>query len=255
MIQIRDIIAAVISAAVGFSLGILGCMLLNKIPAKWLCDYDEEPSEELLHGVRFKIKPHGLIMGAVLAVAAGALMITNMLTLRSVLGVMLFAVLVLVTASDVKYQIIPDQFTIAVAVIAVAYAVTDVAFDHVLNEKWYQPLIGMAVGGGVLMIMDLFSFAVLKKEGFGFGDVKLLAALGIMFGWKYVLTVMVMASLVAAVHFLILIFVHNGKMDEGTYLPMAPYLCLGSAITLIALPWIRQLFDLYSIVLGMTYLP
>ncbi len=253
--EIRDIIAAVVSAAVSVPMGMFGCSLLNKIPAKWLCDYDEEPSQELLSGVRFKMKPYGVIMGVVLAVLSAALMLTNMLTLRSVLGVILFWTLVLIAAADIKYQIIPDQFTVAAAVVCVAYAVTDVIADNVFSDKWYDPLIGLAVGGGILMIMDLFSFAVLKKEGFGFGDIKLLAALGILFGWKYIIVVMVMASLVAAVHFLILIFKHNGKMDEGSYLPMAPYLCLGAMITLVCLPWLEKLFDLYATVLSMTYLP
>ena len=255
MIEIRDVIAAAASAAVGFPLGLLGCRLLNTIPAKWLCDYDEEPTEELLNGVRFKTKPHGIAMGVILSVLSAALMLTNLLTFRSVLGVLLFAVLAAIAAADIKYQIIPDQFTAAAAVIAAAYAVTDVIADQVINDKWYDPLIGCAVGGGILMIMDIFSFLVLKKEGFGFGDIKLLAALGIMFGWKYILVIMVMASLVAAVHFLILIFMHNGKTDEGTYLPMAPYLCIGTAITLVCMPWLEKLFELYGTVLGMTYLP
>jgi len=71
-----NIVIGTALAVSAFLLGPLGCKILNKIPAKWLCDYDEEPSEELLSGNRFK-KSWGLIMGAVFAVFIGITIITN----------------------------------------------------------------------------------------------------------------------------------------------------------------------------------
>jgi len=40
----------------------LAVLIINRIPAKWLCDYGEEPSEELLSGKRVRFKKEGIIM-------------------------------------------------------------------------------------------------------------------------------------------------------------------------------------------------
>ena len=254
MIYLDSVLAAGILAVLGFLAGLLCCFILNKIPAEWLCDYDEAPSEELKSGQRYT-KKQGVILGAVLAFSLAALTLSNGVSHQQIIAVFMCFALTLIAAADAKYSIIPDQFTIAAAFIAADFAVIDVTTDHLLLEKWYEPLIGAAVGGGVLIALDIFSMLVLKKEGFGFGDIKLLAALGLMFGWKYILVLLVVASLIAAIHFLILIFAGNGKIDEDKYLPMAPYLCMGAAATLIALPWFEKLFDLYKIVLEMDALP
>lgn len=248
------VILAVVFAAVGFAGGFVCCPILNKIPAKWLCDYDEEPSEELLSGERFT-KKQGAIFGAVLGAVLCVIYVLNGLSAVQLISIPLCFVLTLIAAADGKYQIIPDQFTIAAAVISLAVGVTDLFTTKIFVSKWYELPIGAAVGGGILMALDIFSMVVLKKEGFGFGDVKLLAALGLMFGWKYILTLLVTASLIAAVHFLILIFKHNGHLDQGKYLPMAPYLCMGAAAVLMFLTWFNELFGLYKTVFEMDTLP
>lgn len=255
MVSTTTIIAAILMAVLGFAAGLPGCLILNRIPAKWLCDYDEEPSEELKSGKRYVFKKHGLIMGASLAVAFAASVMTNGLSAELFIAVVIFFVLALVAASDAKYTIIPDQFTIAVAVFAIAFAVTDLLTTKSFVSKWYEPLIGAAAGAGFLVLLDLFSMFVLKKEGFGFGDIKLLAALGVMLGWKYVLVMIVLASFIAAIHFLVLIFAGDDIGKEGKYLPMGPYLCIAAAATVVSRPWFESLFAMYKAVLEMDTLP
>lgn len=255
MTMLFKILIAVLLAALGFSGGLLGCTILNKIPAPWLCDYDEEPSPELLSGKRYDVKKNGALLGAFLGTALAAIVLTNGITVLLAFEVIMCFALALVAAADAKYTIIPDQFTVAVAVIAAVIAVADILTQQVFIKHWYDPLLGALAGGGCLIILDIFSTLVLKKEGFGFGDIKLLAAMGLMFGWKYIIALIIISSFLAAIHFLILIFAGNGKIEEGKYLPMAPYLCMGGAVTIIALPWLRALFDLYRSVLDMEMLP
>jgi len=255
MISVTNIILAVIMAVLGFLAGLPCCTILNKIPAHWLCDYDETPSEELKSGQRFKFAKHGVIVGAALAVTFAGAALTGGLSAEYFIEVLLFFVLALVSTADAKYTIIPDQFTIAAAVISVIFAIVDILTVQQYMSKWYEPLIGIAAGAGVLIILDLFSMLVLKKEGFGFGDIKLMAAVGVMFGWKYTVVVLMAASFIAAIHFLVLIFSGKGFGKEGIYLPMGPYLCIGAAITVICQPWLYRLFDLYNVVLHMDVLP
>ena len=255
MIRLDSFIAAMFLLPAGVASGLLCCVILNRIPAEWLCDYDETPSPELLSGKRYSVKKHGFILGAVIGLTFAAMTITNGVSQQQLISIFMCFALALVAAADAKYTIIPDQFTAAAAFIALDFAIIDCFSQKMILHAWYEPLIGAAVGGGILIALDLFSMAVLKKEGFGFGDVKLLAALGLMFGWKYIFILLIVASLIAAVHFLILIFAGNGKIDEGKYLPMAPYLCMGAVVTLIGLPWFESLFGLYKMVLEMSTLP
>lgn len=253
MISVINVSAAAALAVLGFVLGPLGCRLLNKIPAKWLCDYDEEPSEELLSGVRFKAKPAGIIMGAAFAVVIAVSVLTNGLSIKTPVIFALYFFLMLISASDAKYTIIPDQFTAAVLALSLVLAIVDFVTVQSFIKAWYDPLIGGACGGLILIVLDLLSTWLFKKPGFGFGDVKLLAALGVMFGWKCILILLVIASFAAVIHFLVLVF--SGKAKNGIYLPMGPYLCIAAAIIIITQPYFASMYEWYVSLLTMTVLP
>lgn len=253
MLSVVTVILSAVAAVLGFVLGPLCCRFLNKIPAAWLCDYDEEPSDELLSGTRFKVKPDGLIMGGVLAVAMATDVLLTGISYTLPLVLILFLLLMLISASDAKYTIIPDQFTAAVAVISVLFAIIDLFTEQTFIEKWYVPVLGAICGGGLLIILDLLSMLIFKRTGFGFGDVKLLAALGLFFGVKYVIVMLIISFFAAAVHFLILIF--TGKARRGVYLPMGPYICIAAAITVALQPQISSLFHLYRTLMTMDVLP
>lgn len=253
MFSVLNIVSAAVLAVAGFLLGPLCCKLLNRIPPKWLCDYDEEPSEELRSGKRFAAKPHGIIMGVVLAVLMGAMPLFIGVTFELPIVILMYVVLMLISASDAKYTIIPDQFTVAAAIIAVIFAVVDLFTEKNFISTWYDPLLGAVCGPLLLIVLDIFSTLMFKKEGFGFGDIKLLAPLGFMFGWKYTIVLLVLSFLIAAVHFLVLIF--SGKAKKGIYLPMGPYICLATALTLILQPQLEKLFGLYRLLMSMDYLP
>ena len=52
---------------IGFLLIFISYLLFNKFPAKWYCDYDEEPSAELL-GKRVSFKGSGIILSIITAI-------------------------------------------------------------------------------------------------------------------------------------------------------------------------------------------
>ncbi len=198
-------------------------------------------------------------MGVVLAVAMAATVLVQGVSARMVLTLLLLECLLLISAADAKYTIIPDQFTIAVAVISAIFTVEGIFANKmyintpIYVDKWYYALLGAVCGAAVLIVLDLISMLIFKRSGFGFGDVKLLAALGFYFGFPYILVVLAMSFMVAAVHFLVVIF--SGKARRGIYLPMGPYICVAAALTIILTPQLQSLFDMYSTLLNMTVLP
>jgi leader peptidase (prepilin peptidase)/N-methyltransferase len=78
------------------------------------------------------------------------------------------------------------------------------------------------------------------KEGMGYGDFKLLAALGAWFGWQMLPLVIVLSSLTGAIVGIALIVL--SKQGRDTAIPFGPYLAGGG---MIALFWGSQLTSGY----------
>lgn len=247
------IIIAVVAAVLGFLLGPLNCKILNKIPAEWLCDYDEKPSRELLSGKRFAMKQAGYPMGGVLAVAMATTVLLIGVSWELPLVILLYFVLMQISASDAKYTIIPDQFTVAVAVISAAFAVADYFTAQLFIKSWYSPILGAISGALLLIVLDIISTLLFKRAGFGFGDVKLLAAMGMFFGFPYTIVMLFVSFLIAASHFLVLILL--GKAKKGIYMPMGPYICIAAALTVMLHNCFEYIFGMYRILLTMDALP
>lgn len=143
----------------------------------------------------------------------------------------------IITIVDIRYLIIPDTISINGCWTGLLYAA---GCWGVVKLGYPQPsyfvsftdsLIGFAVGGGFLWLLGWVALLLLKKEGMGGGDVKLLAAIGAWAGWKVVLGTIVVAS------FLGVFFGFAGilyrKIRFGIkykplshMIPFGPYLCV-----------------------------
>jgi len=100
--------------------------------------------------------------------------------------------------------------------------------------------IGAGLGFGLLWAVGFFGKLAFKKDAMGFGDVKLLGAIGAFLGAPAVLFVIFGSALVGSIVGISLIAV--GKSELGGKLPFGPYLSAA------AMAWIfggYQLFDLY----------
>jgi leader peptidase (prepilin peptidase)/N-methyltransferase len=130
--------------------------------------------------------------------------------------------LVVVTFIDLDHQIIPNVITypgIPLGVLA----------SFVLPEMGlWNALLGVLVGGGFLMLVALVFEWIRKKEGMGFGDVKLLAMIGAFLGWKGVVLSLVLSSAVGAVVGYAALRL-AGKGSEHP-IPYGPFLSLGALV-------------------------
>ena len=92
--------------------------------------------------------------------------------------------------------------------------------------------LGSAVWGAAIGYMSLWliywGFKLLTgKEGMGFGDFKLFAALGAWFGAGALIPIILMAAVIGAIVGIAMKF--DGKLREGGYVPFGPFLALGGA--------------------------
>jgi leader peptidase (prepilin peptidase) / N-methyltransferase len=98
-----------------------------------------------------------------------------------------------------------------------------------------QALWGAVVGYLSLWSVYWFFKLVTGKEGMGYGDFKLLAALGAWLGWKAILPIVLMASVIGAV--VGLAMKASGSLREGRYVPFGPFLAGGGLVViLVGLP-------------------
>ncbi|MBB4844793.1 leader peptidase (prepilin peptidase)/N-methyltransferase [Paucibacter oligotrophus] len=72
------------------------------------------------------------------------------------------------------------------------------------------------------------------KEGMGYGDFKLLAALGAWLGWQMILPIVLGASLIGAIVGIAMKM--NAQLREGRYVPFGPFLAGGGFVVLFAGP-------------------
>ena len=91
-------------------------------------------------------------------------------------------------------------------------------------------LLGMIVGAGIFLLITLIGGAIAGKEAMGFGDVKLMGAMGLFFGWLNIILISVIAFLLAAITSIGILVLRKKKIDE--YIPFGPFIVIGAIISI-----------------------
>lgn len=128
---------------------------------------------------------------------------------------------------DYKLQIIPNRLNLTMfeigLVIAFLYGLSDVAIT--INMA-----LGMLAGGGIFLLITLIGGAIYGKEAMGFGDVKLMGALGLYFGLSNIIAITLVSFLIGAILSVILLVTKIKKMDE--YIPFGPFIVIGTFVSI-----------------------
>ncbi len=154
----------------------------------------------------------------------------------------LVAPLIVVAFIDLEHRLIPDIISIpGIAAGAMArLAFAEGSFTPVILDI----MLGILVGGGFLCVVGLGYEWMKKQEGLGGGDVKLACMLGAFFGWKAVIFILLMSSMLGSVVGLFLIFVL--KKGAKYAIPFGPFLVAAAYINLFfgerILGWYLSLF-------------
>lgn len=151
---------------------------------------------------------------------------TDILSLPGLLSLAAYmymaAVLVAVSFIDADFHVIPNKITYPSFFIG---AVLLLAADL---SAWAHMLTGIAVGGGFLLVLFLVAPVLLKKQGMGFGDVKLGAILGVFLGWHVFLAIF-LASIIGTVFGVVMISARKLKWQE--HFAFGPCLAAGALLT------------------------
>lgn len=96
-------------------------------------------------------------------------------------------------------------------------------FPHVV---WLDMLLGTLVGGGLMLLI-----AIVSRGGMGGGDIKFAAALGLWFGWKLTLLILLLAFVIGGVSGVVLMGLRIKKRKD--YIPFGPFITIAAFIGLL----------------------
>ena len=155
-------------------------------------------------------------------------------------GAILFVwVLLALTFIDIDTQLLPDRLTLPLIWLGLLFNLA----GHLVDIN--SAVLGAVVGYLALWsVYWLFKLAT-GKEGMGYGDFKLLAAIGAWLGWQQLPLTILLSSIVgAAIGISLIVFARRGREIP---IPFGPYLAIAG---IIALFWGKALTNTYLGLLG-----
>lgn len=139
--------------------------------------------------------------------------------------VFLTNLLLIISMIDIKHKIIPDILII----IGIIFGVIFNLFGSIKNIT--DSFFAIFIGSGILVVINLISKLLLKKEAFGGGDIKLLAMLGLYSDTKTILLILLFSIYFAGlISFFLVLFRFKNKKD---YIAFAPFISLSSLVILL----------------------
>jgi leader peptidase (prepilin peptidase)/N-methyltransferase len=140
--------------------------------------------------------------------------------------------LVALTFIDVDTQLLPDSLTLPLLWIGLLLSLWGPQSGNIpVPADTHAAIVG-AIAGYLSLWSVYHLFRLLTgKEGMGYGDFKLFAALGAWLGWKMLLPTIVFASAVGAVVGISVLALR--RKDLSTHIPFGPFLAAGGWLMLM----------------------
>ncbi len=129
---------------------------------------------------------------------------------------LLTAALIVVSFIDLEHKMIPNVITLPGIPL---FAVLGIA---IMGVSFFDALLGMILGGGILYLIAVVYELLTKREGMGGGDIKLLAMLGAFFGWQSLLFILLFSSLLGSFVGIAVMVIR--KEDTKYAVPFGPFL-------------------------------
>jgi len=156
------------------------------------------------------------------------------LSVQTLIYIILSSALIIIAFIDLNEEIVPDVISLPGIVIGfiISFFVPYISF--------IDSALGIAVGGGLILIIGLGGSVIFKKEAMGGGDVKLAAMIGAFLGWRYVIISLFLGFFLGALAGIFLILSKIKSREDA--IPFGPFIVLGSFITLL---WGEKIISWY----------
>ena len=216
-----------IAAIIGLAVGQFVDWISKRLP-----ENKKVFSMDILREYKVNFKPNYILMLVTSAIYVGLVykfgiqdkIIANLTLLKYlILTPMLLSAFVI----DYKLRIIPNRLNLTMfevgIVIAFLYGISNVSIT-------LDMLLGMIAGGGIFLIIMLIGGLLYGKQAMGFGDIKLMTALGLYFGLTNITIISVIAFLIGAIFAIVLLVTKRKEASE--YMPFGPFIVIASLISI-----------------------
>lgn len=193
-----------------------------------LPEYKKVFSKEFFQEYLKNCRPKYIFM-TIMAVAYVVLLYRFGFTITTLKYMVLIPMLISAFCIDLKLQIIPNRLTLTIFELGLIFTFLGVILNvNAGINLFINNILGMFVGAGIFLLITLIGGIIAGKEAMGFGDVKLMGALGLFFGWVDIIIISILAFLFAAIVSIGILILRRKKINE--YIPFGPFIVVGSFI-------------------------
>lgn len=216
-----------IAAIVGLFVGQLISWANKRLP-----EYKSVISKDIIKEHKLNFKPNYILMLITAIIYVTLIYVygiqdTVIANLDLIKFLILTPMLLSAFVIDYKLQIIPNRLNLTIfeigIVFAFLYGLSNVAIT-------INMLLGMIAGGGIFLLITLLGGIFYGKEAMGFGDVKLMGALGLFFGLSNIIIITLVSFLIGAILSIVLLLTKIKKSDE--YIPFGPFIVIATFISM-----------------------
>ena len=144
------------------------------------------------------------------------------LSIESAVYFIFISVLIVIAFIDIDHRIIPDRITLPGIAFFFGAALA------LPGLSWTDSLLGILIGGGSLFAVAVVYHLLTKREGMGGGDIKLLAMIGALVGWKGVFFTIFVSSALGTLSGLLIMAATRQNLKLAV--PFGPFLSIGAAV-------------------------
>ncbi len=200
---------------------------------KRMPDYKKVFTKDFFKEYLKALKPNYILM-SITAIMFVALVYFFGVSIELFKYLFLVPMLLIAFCIDLKFQIIPNRLTLTIFETGLAFTFIEVISNTGLGlNVLTNNIIGMLIGGGIFLLITVIGGFIAGKEAMGFGDVKLMGALGLFLGMNNTIIVSVLSFLLAAI--ISIAILASKKKGANEYIPFGPFI-VASAFIAIFVP-------------------
>jgi prepilin signal peptidase PulO-like enzyme (type II secretory pathway) len=156
--------------------------------------------------------------------------------------VMIFILFLLLSIIDLRHSIIPNSINLSLATLGLILIIFNGYYDKfdALNGsflRYYAAIFGLRENiwlnylFAALLGMAIFGLIIFFSKGraMGLGDLKLVGALGLIFGWPDVLMVLFLSFIIGSLVSIFFLITRKKKIKDAV--PFGPFLVIGASLT------------------------
>ena len=151
------------------------------------------------------------------------------LSLKFFISITFISILIIISISDIRYYIIPDEVLITGSILLIIEFITNSYINNLgfINGVLIKILNGLG-SFAILYLFKVFGDTVFQKESLGGGDIKLLFIIGLVLGFDMSIVAIFIASFIALPLSIISLI-----KNDNNILPFGPYLSIAATIILL----------------------